>query len=605
MPPRSKSSETLTLTFSRCLLSCKTTRAVILLISLHRRSQFDSASVEMWLINTKTLELESVTDHERVEYAILSHTWDEVEVLFEDMCDSAAAARKAYSFKKIKTACRLAEQRGLRYAWVDTCCIDKRSSAELSEAINSMFRWYRDAAICFVYLSDLASDGMAGDSIQHSQDNLASGLVESIEQCRWFSRGWTLQELIAPRHIIFYDREWKERGTKETLRERISAITSIELRILAHTAPLDSVNIAKRMSWAAKRHTTRREDMAYCLLGIFDINMPMLYGEGKKAFLRLQEEICRRSRDLTLFAWELSPPLECQYHGLFAQHPRNFASVSDLERDATRMPYTSELRLSNKGIWLEGMELGLNPEVGLFMSLGCCRSDGPDVAHIRLIKTMEGYVRVDADRLFFSFPKDLTWRLPEDVYIPASLSSDDLRRLEIQPTHMIKIASSDPTAIQVVGTIPHDFWDPENSAFLLACTLNGVGDYRGLMELSIGKGAVRAKRYLMFQLYADMTRQSKWDGRPHIAMKHKIVDALSTRRRLDIGEWFKKPKMNRQIQEAIVEELEVNDGAPEGEGFFTWDFGTAEIPGSHLSVFVDVRQTSKSKGQAWAFVLSC
>ncbi|KAK7397683.1 hypothetical protein QQX98_012947 [Neonectria punicea] len=222
----------------------------------------------MKLINATTLKIKSFHDSVQVPYAILSHTWEGDEVTFEDMQDLAMARKKTTSFSKIKETCRIALLSHLHYVWVDTCCVDKSSSAELSEAINSMFRWYRDAA-----------------------------------NCRWFSRGWTLQELIAPTNVVFYDAEWNWLGTKHGAAENLHAITGIDKEVQEETKPLTNTALARRMSWAATRKTTRVEDVAYCLLGIFDVNMPMLYGEGPRAFARLQQEILRESTDLSLFAW--------------------------------------------------------------------------------------------------------------------------------------------------------------------------------------------------------------------------------------------------------------------------------------------------------------
>lgn len=171
------------------------------------------------------------------------------------------------------------------------CCIDKTSSAELSEAINSMFSWYQNAAVCYAYLSD----------VPKSTD--VSAAESSFSKSRWFTRGWTLQELIAPCNLVFFSMDWHTLGTKIELSSRISSITGIERKFLSGKS-LELASAAKIMSWAALRKTSRVEDIAYCLLGLFDINMPLIYGEGKKAFRRLQEEIMTsRSEDHSLFAW--------------------------------------------------------------------------------------------------------------------------------------------------------------------------------------------------------------------------------------------------------------------------------------------------------------
>lgn len=192
-------------------------------------------------------------------------------------------------YPKIRETCRLAQENSFQYAWIDTCCIDKTSSAELTEAINSMFMWYQRSSMCIVYLSDLCG--------------LAS-LDAELCVCRWFKRGWTLQELIAPKKVTFYDKDWSQVGTKESLVAKLAEISGIHRDAISCERPLSEFALAQRMSWAACRETTRVEDMAYCLLGIFEINMPLLYGEGNKAFHRLQEEIIRTTPDYSIFAWK-------------------------------------------------------------------------------------------------------------------------------------------------------------------------------------------------------------------------------------------------------------------------------------------------------------
>ena len=201
-------------------------------------------------------------------YAILSHTWEDEEVTFEAMRTPACQNMKGY--QKIAMTCRLASEANISYAWVDTCCIDKSSSAELTEAINSMYRWYQRAAICYAFLSDL-EPAMPGEKSSITA-------TATLRDCRWFTRGWTLQELIAPRQVIFYDRAWQSRGSKSELAEILSEITNVDIEVLQHTKPLSALSTAQKMSWAAERETTRMEDTAYCLLGIFDVNMPLLYG---------------------------------------------------------------------------------------------------------------------------------------------------------------------------------------------------------------------------------------------------------------------------------------------------------------------------------------
>ena len=226
------------------------------------------------------------------EYAILSHTWaadTEEEVIFRDLIDGTEKNKAGYD--KIQFCGEQARRDGLKHFWVDTCCIDKSSSAELQEAINSMFRWYQNAAKCYVYLSDVSTRK------REASDEFSEYTLESaFRSSRWYTRGWTLQELLAPGSVEFFSREEIRLGDKRTLEQQIHAITGIAITALRGT-PLSQFSVGDRLSWAEKRQTTREEDKAYSLLGIFDIQIPLLYGEGReKAFKRLREEVDKPSK---------------------------------------------------------------------------------------------------------------------------------------------------------------------------------------------------------------------------------------------------------------------------------------------------------------------
>ncbi|KAK4168585.1 beta transducin-like protein HET-D2Y [Cladorrhinum sp. PSN259] len=222
-------------------------------------------------------------------YAILSHTWGNGEVLFRDITDGTCKSKAGYA--KILFCGDQARRDGLKYFWVDTCCIDKSDSAELQHALNSMFQWYRNAAKCYVYLTDVSAHKRDADG------NLKWEL--SFRESRWFTRGWTLQELIAPAVIEFFSKERKRLGDKKSLEQQIHDITSIPLGAL-QGGPLSDFSVEERMSWTGKRNTTRKEDKAYSLFGIFGIHIPLLYGEGEDgAFGRLREEISRHDRLLS------------------------------------------------------------------------------------------------------------------------------------------------------------------------------------------------------------------------------------------------------------------------------------------------------------------
>lgn len=225
-------------------------------------------------------------------YAILSHTWgaDADEVTFADLQDGLG--RDKAGFAKLVFCAEQAERDGIKYFWVDTCCINKANHAELSEAITSMFRWYRNAVKCYVYLADVSLDQ------EHSSQRAQRAWEADFRASRWFTRGWTLQELLAPGIVEFFSSESVLLGEKNTLTNQIHEITGIPVSALQGT-PLSYFSIEERMQWAANRSTKRKEDRAYCLLGIFDVFMPLIYGEQENAIIRLKEELSKRSTSMS------------------------------------------------------------------------------------------------------------------------------------------------------------------------------------------------------------------------------------------------------------------------------------------------------------------
>ncbi|KAI0369034.1 HET-domain-containing protein [Pilatotrama ljubarskyi] len=260
----------------------------------------------MWLLSTDRAELHFFAGPEAVGeggYAILSHVWvTGEEQTFQDLqalrqrCAQTEQNPRDLVSSKIRECCVLAERHGFQWVWIDTCCIDKTSSSELSEAINAMFRYYSLAEVCYVYLRDVPSDCALQDP------------DSAFRKSRWHTRGWTLQELVAPALVLFMSSEWELLGTKTELACLLQDITGIDSDVLLLIKSLEAVGVAQRMSWAADRHTTRLEDEAYCLMGIFGVSMPTVYGEGRGAFRRLQEEIIRQSVDTSVFAWGLCKP---------------------------------------------------------------------------------------------------------------------------------------------------------------------------------------------------------------------------------------------------------------------------------------------------------
>jgi hypothetical protein len=281
----------------------------------------------MRLIDVETLELRQFQHRDIPPYAILSHTWGKEEVSFADFTSSTSdKGRHHEGYNKIAGCCRKAKSEGYSWVWMDTCCIDKSSSAELSEAINSMFKWYEAADVCYAWLSDVES----------SEDprHISSGFRRS----KWWTRGWTLQELLAPAEVVFLARDWIEIGTKEVLQDIVSEMSGISEFHLADDEQdgWRRASVAQKLSWAARRFTTRPEDESYCLMGLFDINMPLLYGEGSTAaFRRLQHHILQSTDDQSILAWRPSARdsvTDFALMGLLALSPRNFARSGGVEK---------------------------------------------------------------------------------------------------------------------------------------------------------------------------------------------------------------------------------------------------------------------------------
>ncbi|KAK3291908.1 heterokaryon incompatibility protein-domain-containing protein [Chaetomium fimeti] len=365
----------------------------------------------MRLLNTETLEVEDgFFEKNTPPYAILSHTWGNEEVILQDLDDRLAAMRKA-GYRKVEGTCRLALKEGFRYVWIDTCCIDKLSSAELSEAINSMFRWYQTAAACYVYLSDVDS-GLADDNFP-----------SQFRKSKWFTRGWTLQELIAPRQLTFHASDWSYLSHRAGLSHSISDITGINQKFLDGSRQaegriqslLAQASVAERMSWASARQTTRVEDIAYSLLGIFGVNMPLLYGEGENAFLRLQHTIAGQSSDQTLFAWRREhPDPDNRISGIFAASPNAFANSADL------VPFDDGGNIAPFSITNHGLHITIPIRNGTAL-LQCRHRD--DITTIRTIalRQLRGkvYARVDTDLLGSISYKAWEWWWNKTVYVIA------------------------------------------------------------------------------------------------------------------------------------------------------------------------------------------
>jgi hypothetical protein len=233
-------------------------------------------------------ELITFDDDTAPPYAVLSHTWAAGhEVTYEELLAGTGTNKSGYV--KLRFCAERAAADGLEYLWVDTCCIDKNTSVELSTAINSMFRWYQRATKCYVYLSDVSVPKEVTDA-----EAFRISWEQAFHRSRWFTRGWTLQELLAPASVEFFSREGKRLGSRVSLEQEIHEITGIPTEAL-RGRKLTRFSVEERLSWAAGRTTTLKEDKVYCLLGIFGVFLSLIYGEGEDyATLRLKEEIQKR-----------------------------------------------------------------------------------------------------------------------------------------------------------------------------------------------------------------------------------------------------------------------------------------------------------------------
>ena len=335
-------------------------------------------------------------------YAILSHTWGGEELSLQQYT-AFEPHTQSKGFQKIQSASAQAERDGHQYLWVDTVCIDKTSSAELSEAINSMYDWYLNADACYVYLEDFDQD---------------------LGKCRWFTRGWTLQELLAPwaSEMTFFDGNWKSIGTKLTLLAQLSEATLIDQACLAKHRSVWTFSVADRMSWVSRRKTTRPEDIAYCLLGLFRVNMPLLYGEGaQRAFLRLQHEILQGTNDQTIFAWSVSGR---RPWGALALSPQYFDARTSYRPTRLAWDDKSWVAISKQGVTFRAKLKG-HVRTGGMILLTCQRAGSFETLSFGISPLMTGanqYLRttprlemVPPERLC-EFSKDVTITLRTDVF---------------------------------------------------------------------------------------------------------------------------------------------------------------------------------------------
>lgn len=393
----------------------------------------------MYLINVSTLVLERFESN-IPSYAILSHTWGspDEEVTFRDIVSSSSGYTKKAGYEKIQHCAAEAQKDKLQYCWVDTCCIDKSSSAELSEAINSMYTWYNNSAVCYVYLVDVNSQ--------------LSGYKSQFASSRWFSRGWTLQELIAPNNLQFYDVNWSQlgsivRGVYQsslvnygfTVQKSMTSESDINQPWLTNIIQRSTgigegilllgtwhmCSIGMKMSWASKRKTTRREDMAYCLMGLFDVNMPLLYGEGDKAFIRLQEEILKKTPDHTLFAW--SGGTDLSLNGLLSPSPAYYSWIRrddrgfprQIEKTSTHM--LGSYQMTNNGLHIQVLLIPVSETPHEYYAAVALSGRWTFCIKLRELNSTHQFARVDVQEEFWRLPGEFNHGTPKWIYVRQSM----------------------------------------------------------------------------------------------------------------------------------------------------------------------------------------
>ncbi|KAI1032041.1 hypothetical protein LB504_000095 [Fusarium proliferatum] len=334
----------------------------------------------MRLLQTKSHELFEASDVPVPfpSYAILSHTWISPtdEITYQDMKtrtgDIKNGVYKQKGWSKLRDYCCRAFKDGWDWAWMDTCCIDKTNPADTQEAINAMFRWYQNAGVCYAHLSDVDFVSLPDDTdLDSSTNRLRIAGKNDFIGAKWFTRGWTLQELLAPHYLIFVDRQWRHMGTRESWALEIEKASKIEACHLNAFNPTDfsSCSTAMRFSWASGRETTVEEDESYSLLGLFGISLPLIYGEGgRQAFNRLQRQLIHVYHDDSVFAWKSSQSDPKPGIGILARSVKDFWGASKV----TAGQYGNAYSMTNRGLEITSKywRQRSNPD-GVIVRLNC------------------------------------------------------------------------------------------------------------------------------------------------------------------------------------------------------------------------------------------
>ncbi|RYP43385.1 hypothetical protein DL770_011690 [Monosporascus sp. CRB-9-2] len=443
----------------------------------------------MRLINVKSFKLEEFLDYKTPPYAILSHTWgdDCEELTFRDV-EEGKFDKPGVGRVKFRGSCRQAEKDGLGYVWIDTCCIDKANLVELSEAINSMFRWYRRASLCYAYLSDVPGDD---NPRKHGS---------KFRTSRWFGRGWTLQELLAPKDLRFYNSAWGYLGNKGTMRAVIGKITGVPRQFLLGITELHSASVAQRMSWAAGRDTKRKEDLAYCLLGIFGVTMPMIYGEGgDQAFFRLQEQIMKTTRDDSILAWGLSvkesptsDPGQVSAGRILAATPSDFANSGQIvSREISTMPLHSlDLSGGSLRMYLSLLTTSAGKTIGL-LNCGPGR-DIQQVVGIPLAKVASGSDQYFRPKGCHAVLRPITAPSASPTLI--HIRNDGLSKKSADANQQYWLYDDDEFAevnLELVDVVPRSCWDQERAVIISTIASSNGASHQTLARFRHNEGGSR------------------------------------------------------------------------------------------------------------------
>ncbi|KAG6337002.1 hypothetical protein ID866_2103 [Astraeus odoratus] len=432
----------------------------------------------MHLLNARTHRLEHFYDPP--PYAILSHLWRAGDAhRFHEIGTPGVRDRPGY--RKVDMCCTLALLDGLEYVWMDTCCADANSSPAFSEALNSSYTWFANAAVCYVYLDDV--DG--------EEDPEREG--STFRGCQWFKRAWTLQELLAPENMIFFSADWSMIGTKASLAATISSATSIHIDALLYPKRIPLFSIATRMSWVKERRTSKSEDRVYALMGLFGVHLPILYGGGEtRAFAKLQQEIMKVSGDQSILAWQpVSSPLHTS--SLLADSPDCFANCADVHpirhdqwlqycvkhyRSHSGVKPRLDFALTNTGLQIT---LPLRPEgTGVFDALlACARGptiwngreytvnlDDANLLSIRLqqpVLDVHHYERVNSDCSGAVHVKDTQGFVIEDIHIGTARPPECPSWDPITPTFAIQCTSAQEAGFTPT-LCPESYWTIDSHA---------------------------------------------------------------------------------------------------------------------------------------------